>query len=488
MKGVWQSLVLGTLFFLTGCCVSLSRQKQLENLASPPTLQASLEKSLKTPFFTEGEWPTETWWEMFHSPELNDLVARALAFNPSLQAVQTRIEFAKESAVIARSRLFPLVFFDADDSWEYLSKHGLYRALNPRIPLSASLIDLSFSFSYEFDFWGKYTHLFYAALGEKRAAEAETAQAELIVTTGLAQAYFALKTNLQKQALYQELVDIQNKTFKLQNLLLENALFSNLSPLLSEENLFEAKKELLGIEAEIAANRHLINILAGVGPDEPLNIDDILLPLSKKIALPENLSIDLLARRPDLMAQIWHTESLAHAVGAAIADFYPRVNLTGFAGLESVLYSLLFRSSSLTGGVEPCISLPIFTAGAIRANVQAKKADFDEAVFEYNNLILRSAQEVADLLALARAIFQQKEAQDTIVAKAFKRYRLTDLRKQNGLDSLFDTYAIQVELIQKRLENVDLVYGQYLATIKLIKALGGGYYSDCIPLQAEGLE
>src|ERR1700722_16195790 len=101
---------------------------------------------------------------MFYAPQLNTLIKMALDLNPTIQSVKTQIAFTKEKAIIARSRLFPLIFFDATDSWEYLSKHGLYRALNPKLPLSASLIDLTFSFSYEFDFWGKNTHLFYAAI------------------------------------------------------------------------------------------------------------------------------------------------------------------------------------------------------------------------------------------------------------------------------------------------------------------------------------
>ena len=479
-----QRLILWSTCFLTGCCVSLSKSRQTENLLPRPSLEESRENSLNTPFFARGEWPSETWWEMFDTPQLNALIEMALDLNPTIQSVKTQIAFTKERAIIARSRLFPLIFFDATDSWQYLSEHGLYRAFNPTLPLSASLIDLTFSFSYEFDFWGKNTHLFYAAIGEEKAAIAETAAAQLIITTGLAQAYFALKANLHRKRLYEQLVDVQNKTYVLEKHLLKNSLFSNLPPLQSEEQVFEAKKLLEEVEAEIAADRHLISILIGIGPDSPLAIDDTFCSLTAKILLPDTLSIDLLARRPDLMAQIWRVEALGHVVGAAIADFYPRINLTGFAGLESVLYSVLFTPGSLTCNLEPALSLPIFTAGAIRANVGAKKAEFDAAVFDYNTLLLKSAQEVADFLAFAQSIFQQKKEQESIVQKARARYELTYLRKQNGLDSLFDVYAIEIELIQKELENVTLLYSQYLAAIKLIKALGGGYYSECIPLHA----
>ncbi len=243
-----------------------------------------------------------------------------------------------------------------------------------------------------------------------------------------------------------------------------------------------------GIREEVETDKHLLNILIGNGPDAPLDIAEMLPPLPSQLEIPQTVSIDLLSRRPDLMAQIWRVEALANEVGAAKADFYPNINLTGFLGLESVLYALLFKSSSKTAGLEPAIHLPIFTAGAIRANIRAKKALFDDAVEQYNALILQSTQEVSDLLIFAEALFHQKQEQEGIVASAETRYDVTRLRNQMGLDSLLETYALQEEVIAKELDNVTLLFGQYAAAIKLIKSLGGGYQSEySIPITAKEL-
>ncbi|MES2121830.1 MAG: TolC family protein, partial [Chlamydiota bacterium] len=250
----------------------------------------------------------------------------------------------------------------------------------------------------------------------------------------------------------------------------------------------EAEKRVWGIREEVETDKHLLNILIGNGPDAPLDIAEMLPPLPSQLEIPQTVSIDLLSRRPDLMAQIWRVEALANEVGAAKADFYPNINLTGFLGLESVLYALLFKSSSKTAGLEPAIHLPIFTAGAIRANIRAKKALFDDAVEQYNALILQSTQEVSDLLIFAEALFHQKQEQEGIVASAETRYDVTRLRNQMGLDSLLETYALQEEVIAKELDNVTLLFGQYAAAIKLIKSLGGGYQSEySIPITAKEL-
>ncbi len=482
-KKKWSLVIL----LIFSGCISMPKDQQTENLLMAPSLEESIVKSIDTGIFSYGNWPEQNWWVVFQSPELDALIEEALSQNPPIQAIQRRVEFAKQTAKIVRSKLFPLLFFNAEETWQYLSHHGLYRALNPHIPINANLIDLTLSFTYEFDFWGKNKNLFQAAIGKQRAEEAEAAEVQLITSASIAQAFFALKSNLLRKRLYEELFKVRSEIFELQELLLDKALLSRLQPLLSSEQLLEAEKLILSIQEEIETDRHLINVLLGRSPDEPLEIREDLSSFSAILPLPENLSIDLLSRRPDLMAQIWRVESLAHEVGAAKADFFPNINLAAFAGLESTAYRFLFQSHSKTAALEPAIHLPIFTAGAIRANIRAKKAQFDEAVFNYNELLLKSAQEVADLLVFARTVFKQKEEQEQIVEAAKSRYDLTLLRQEKGLDNRLAVYYVQEEWIHKKLENVSLLYNQYLAAVKLIKALGGGYLSEYrLPLSAGG--
>ncbi len=461
----------------------MSKDEQSKDIICTPVLTSSIENSLETPFFSVGNWPQESWWTVFHSEQLDQLIQTALTQNPNLQSIQRKVDEAKQRSIIARSKLFPLVFFNASDNWQYLSKNGLYRALNPEIARNANLIDLTLAFTYEFDFWSKYRNQFRAALGRERAEEASQAQVKLIVTTAVAQAFFALKTNLVKADLIIELDQVRKNIFELQKILLANALYSKLPVYLSEEEMLESGKMVDQIQEQVAEDRHLVNILVGNGPDAPIITDASLPTLPPTLAIPENVSLNLLGRRPDLMAQIWRVEALAHDVGAARANYFPNVNLSAFLGLESLNYNQLFKAQSETAGVNPAISLPLYTAGEIQANIDSKHAQFDSAVFEYNELILKSSQEVADLLVLATSIFKQQAKQVTIVNSADARYELTLLRQQNGLDNALQVYAYQEALLKKKIENIDLVYGQYLATVKLIKALGGGYTSGFVPIE-----
>src|SRR5690554_6448651 len=107
-KNKW---IFGYLFLLTGCCISMLRCQQVENLNPPSSLETSLEKSLETPYFCMEGWPKCNWWEIFNSTELNQLIEIALVQNPSLYEAQSRVEYVWQQANIVRSRLFPFVGF-----------------------------------------------------------------------------------------------------------------------------------------------------------------------------------------------------------------------------------------------------------------------------------------------------------------------------------------------------------------------------------------
>ena len=179
------------------------------------------------------------------------------------------------------------------------------------------------------------------------------------------------------------------------------------------------------------------------------------------------------------MAQIFRLDALAFEVGAAKADYWPNINISGLAGFQSGSWSTLFEWISKTIGVLPGLSLPVYTAGAIGANIDAKKALFDEAVYQYNDLILQSFNQVADLLAIGKSVYGEKEKQSQIVDNAKARYGLTLLRQQNGIDNALSAYQFLEELLLKKLEEIQLLYQQYVVSISLTRALGGGYFYDC---------
>lgn len=453
----------------------MSKKEQHENIIQTPSLTDSANKALAGGHFKIGDWPDTNWWESFEQIELNHLIASALKSNPTLQAISERIEYARQESLMARSKLFPWLSFDGEEQLEHLSKNGIYHSLNPDIKLNTNFIQLLLNFNYDVDIWGKNRNLYYAALGETKAELAESKHVELVITAMLAETYYALKTNLYRRRLFESLVEVRKKAYLLENLLYKSALLSALPPALSFERLEEAQKSVYLIDKEIASNYHLINILTGEGPDSTLSIEETLPPIPKQLTLPSNLSLDLLARRPDVMAAIWRAEAKAHIVGASIADFYPAINLRAIFGVDALGLNKVFKKSSVTTGAFPAFHLPIFNAGNIKANVDANKAAFQQAIFDYNQLVLESTKQVADLLVSLESVLARLSSQSQIIERAVFRTNLTRLNFEKGLDNYLAVYAIEEEWIEKSLENAVLIFEQYARSIELIKALGGGY-------------
>ncbi len=466
------------LLILSSCTISMSEREKKKDLMRPPSTGVSVEKSLLTPYFTEGEWPKNDWWESFHSPELNVLIEEGLLRNPTLMETYARLERAKQDSLYVRSALFPLVDFVGKNSKIFLSKNGLYRTLNPTLPLNGNLSELFFSLQYDFDIWGKNRQLYRAAVGKTVAAQADVAQVRLLLTVAIARVFFELKTDLNRQILLKNFVELQEKIFKLQGGLKVQSLASTLPVLVEEELYFSSKQVLEVVEEKVAIDQHLLNVLIGKGPDTPLGITSDLPCLPEALVIPSHIELDLVARRPDLMAKIWIAEALSHQVGAAIADFYPDFNLIAKGGEETFHVSNLLSAQSLNYTITPAIHLPIFTGGALKANVGRKKAEFEEAVFAYNQLLLTSVQEVTDALAKGKSIYQRRKNQQALVQSTKKRAELIAYKKKSGLNNILDLYIIQREVIHAELEDLDLLYGQYVASLELIKSLGGGYESS----------
>lgn len=472
-------LYVSLLFVISlSSCVSVSKLKENTAFLEPQNINQSAERALEETFYTQGSWPEASWWKSFESEELNPLMEIALSANPSIQAIGQKVEIAKQEMIKARSKLFPFVGFEAKENWSHASKNGIYFALNPNIPQNLNLIQLNLGLNYEFDFWGKYRNLFKSSRCMAIAEVAQKQQVELVVTTAVAQAFFALKTFMLQRKLYSELYNVQNDSKELVRLLNKKAIQSKIAPIPFQVELDEIAKTLKTLDEQILQSSHLLNILLGRSPDTPLDICDELTGLPKAISLPQDLSSELLVRRPDLVAAIWRVKSLAYDANAAVADFFPRVNLMGLLGLESISYPQLMSWKSGTMGLIPSIALPIFKAGEIKSNLRIKKSQLNQSIYEYNDLLLKSLQEVADSLALTTSWYQKKEIQDNILQNEMLNLDLMGMRSKVGIDNLIQLNSAKEAYLLKQIQDVQITYNQFISVIYLIKSLGGGFMEE----------
>jgi outer membrane protein TolC len=168
-------------------------------------------------------------------------------------------------------------------------------------------------------------------------------------------------------------------------------------------------------------------------------------------------------------------EAAAHGVAAAEADFYPNVNLTAFAGLQSIGLSQLFEASDRIVGAGPALHLPVFNRGGLRSTLQSEQARLDQSVGEYNQTLLDAVREVADVIANWRSLERESHEQQIALEAAQRSYELTTERYRAGLDNYLSVLSSQNQVLQAQGLRAQLQARRLSFSVDLVRALGGGY-------------
>lgn len=425
--------------------------------------------------FTRGEWPQKNWWERFEDDQLNRLMHEAIDRNFDLKAAAMRVKSSEQEAIRVGLTLFPLFQWRMRDNYQFLSKNGMFRSFSPLIPAVINQIDFKLNFDHELDLFGKNRAAYQAAVYEARAQNAEMSQALLMITSALAKAYFDYQATLLRIDAQKEILEIR----KLITKRIEKRAFSQIDDRIILErtkiDLAEAKEGLEALEKNLDLTKSQLKILLGLSPDYEKKFDEPSAHFDQPFPLPQNLSIHLLARRPDLMMRICRVEAAAELIKVAHADFFPNINLSAFAGLESLKWSKLFSSDSLTAASAPTLSLPFFRTRQLKARFAKFSFDFEAAVSDYNAHVLRAAKEVSGGVKYLQVANRCLESQ-TEVLKRIKRVRdLTRDRYENGISSYLELMQIDLEVLYQYIRAIDFQQSRHLALITLICSLGGGY-------------
>jgi len=466
--------IVGAVVIGVSACLPIPQQ-ELPQQEYSAELDRTVSEALADGTLSFGQFPKRAWWKELGDPVLNDLEEAALKESPTLKKVEERLRAAMEVVTERKAKLYPELNFDAATNYEHFSRYGFFRDIAPTVPAVINDITINLSFSYEFDFWGKNRAIFHAAMGMASALAAERLQAELMLTTSIAYSYAELQLLLCEKKILEQKED-NLKAILISRIKREQyALDTILESLNARSEVLDVQAKLIDLNQKIKLQIHRLKALSGLGQDVELAIQ--YRPLDPlRVFVPENLSLDLIGRRPDLIAQKARVEAASFQVGAARTLFYPNINLTALAGIETIHWSKVFNIASFDGALVPAIHLPIFTAGRLRAHWKEKIAEFNEAVFGYNELILTAAQEVADQLTnislLQKAIAVRNESMEV----ATNREQVLRRRVQHGLSDRIGALKVNNELLDVKLSLAELEYGKQIANILLIRSLGGGLY------------
>ena len=478
--GPCKLIALGALLsFVLAGCVSTGDWHATPAIA-PQNLVAS--RTLANATVTPTAWPTDTWWTAYGDPQLDALITESFQGSPSLEIAQARLRAAQSQATQARAARLPTTSVDAQVTKQRFPENGL----DPP-PFAGSYVttgQLALDFSYDIDFWGRNREALASARANVQAAEADQAAARLALAVAVTRAYIQLdlgyafldvaKANLEQQ---QSILDLTRQRVAAG---LENTARVKQSE--GQVALVQAGVDFT--QANIDTARNALAALVGVGPDRGLDLQRPHLSAPANIALPSTLPVDLLGRRPDVVAARWRVEAAAHGVAASEAAFYPNVNLVAFVGLQAVGLSKLFDANDAIVGGGPAVSLPVFNRGALRGALQAQQAQYDLSVGQYNQDLIDAIHEVADVMTNWSATEKEIAEAHTALDSAQLSYDLTRQRYGAGLDNYLSVLSAENQLFTAQGLLAELQSRRLTTSTDLIRALGGGYTPPAVSLAA----
>ncbi|MGZ5013252.1 MAG: TolC family protein, partial [Methylobacter sp.] len=221
----------------------------------------------------------------------------------------------------------------------------------------------------------------------------------------------------------------------------------------TQQQVEAARQRETSVRSQAQVLRNRLAALVGQGPDWGKSIHVEKIEIAGHLPQPEAISLGLLAHRPDVAAALWQVESAAKLIKVAKTNFYPDVNLVGFAGLRSLNLKDLFLShgASIAYGMGPTVSLPIFEGGRLEADLKNQQGAYDAAAESYNGTLLAAVQQVADSLAEWRKTVEHDAAQERALEAAEAASTLAEKRYRAGLSTRDGIIDAEAALIQQRL-------------------------------------
>lgn len=365
--------------------------------------------------------PRGEWWLGFQDPVLADLVQRAGTANTSIQQAAARLA---EARTLLRSA-------DAARSVQVGASAGVTRQAGAATTGSAAPATLGtagLNASYELDLFGRLSQTSDAARLDADAREALLQSTRLMVQADVAQTYLQLRAVQAEQVLVQESLAAYQDTLRLTQRRLQAGDVAEL--------------DVARVQTEVAAT------------------ESDALALQRQQALLTNALAVLAAQA---------------RVGVAQKAWFPAVTLTGNAGHASPELGDLFKWSARAWGVSALLSLPIFDGGQRDAQIEGAKARLEAALADHRGQVLNAFRDVEDQLTSLRLLSGQAEAQGRAVTAARRATQLSDVRYRNGLVSQLELLDARRSELRNRRQELQVRTAQYVATVGLIRALGGGW-------------
>jgi NodT family efflux transporter outer membrane factor (OMF) lipoprotein len=403
-------------------------------------------------------------------------VKTALQENFELRIAAQRVLQARAAYGITRAGQWPSVDASADLIAARSSQVGANAGIPAGTDTDVSYAQAGFSFSWELDVWGRLRRLSEAGRAQYLATEEARRGVITTLVADVGQTYLALRALDLELEIAKRTRDAANDNLRLVEARRASGVASGLDVRQAEQLLYTATGQIASIERESALAENALSLLLGHAPED--------IPRGRALesfqvpTVPAGLPSALLERRPDIREAEQQLISANAQIGAAKADYFPRISLTGFFGAQSRQLSDLLSGPAVLASAGLGAAVPVFNAGRTRNNVKLAEAIHGEALVNYQRVIYSAFRDVSDGLASYSKTTEQRTQQERLVEALTASSQLATQRYQGGLDSYLPVLDAQRNLFQGELDLARLRQQELSSLVQLYRALGGGWTKD----------
>ena len=423
------------------------------------------------------------WRDFLTDPRLQRLVEMGLANNRDLRVAALNVAQTQAQYRIQRAALFPQISGFADSS-------------SSRTPASLSVTSnatvthdysVGLSAAWEIDFFGRLQSLSDQALQQYFATAQARKAVDILLVSEITDQYLTLLADDELLAVTQRTLETAQASYKLTIVQFNAGTGSELSVRQSETVVEQARANYSAqLRGRAQAENALVLLIgqplpADLPPPAPLNAQAILADI------PADLPSDLLVRRPDIMQAEAALRGANANIGAARAAFFPTISLTGNLGTASSALGGLFKAGSLAWSFLPSLTLPIFEAGKLQANLDVATVQKDINVAQYEKTIQTAFREVSDGLAARGTYDDQVASLERLTEAQQRRLALSAMRFRNGVDPYLTVLTAQTDLYNAQQTLVAARLARLTNLVDLYRSLGGGWieHTGDVPRPAE---
>ncbi len=461
--------ILCLLLILSACTVGPDyREPDISSVMSDHWQAAGENKDL----FDRHMQPLTTWWQQFNDPELSRLIDRLVSSSRALAEARQRIvEVSARQGVAAADRWLQLSaafgYTHAETGDKAVSLQGWPPGKSVRV-VSAGVVA-----GWELDIWGRTARLLEAAEEDVRATYAVYHGLMVSLAAELTLAYIDARTVEARLQNVRETIVLQEKSLNLLQTRLQAGNGSTLEVVRAKRLVQTTRARIPELENKLSVARNRITLLLGLRPGQDVLHPGPLPSVPSMIGV--GLPIDLMTRRPDIRQAVHRYHGAVARIGAAEAERYPALRLSGTLNLSSDSPGDLLDAEALIYSLGPGLSFPILNGGRIESVVAVRTSQAEQARLVLEQKIIAALAEVEN--AAAGVLFSREQTAELIYAEqlAAESAELAASLYRAGLSDSFQVLSAQQELISIQ-ESLFLVKQQALSeVVRLYRSLGGGW-------------